>query len=69
MNIWTHHNSVPCSLVAIGQFLGGAAGCVLSSVPSLVSEDWFPLHERTTATTIAVICNALGGAVTFLLGI
>ncbi|KAL4237808.1 Solute carrier 49 member 4 [Mactra antiquata] len=41
---------------------------VQRKVPSQVSEVWFPLNERTTATTIAVISNAVGGIVTFVLG-
>jgi hypothetical protein len=56
------------SLISIGQFLSGVAGCISASVPSQMSETWFPLNERTTATTLAVIANAGGGAVAFLLG-
>ena len=37
------------------------------SAPSAVSAAWFPPHERTTATGIALVFNNLGNAVSFLL--
>ncbi|KAL4237806.1 Solute carrier 49 member 4 [Mactra antiquata] len=54
-------------LNAIGQFLGGVSGCIFNAVPSQLSEVWFPLNERTTATSIAVMSNTMGGIIVFLL--
>lgn len=44
----------------------GIAGIVVFSAPSAVSSAWFPPHERTTATGIALVFNNLGNAVSFL---
>ncbi len=52
-----------CHLCAI---FNGIAGIVVFSAPSAVSSAWFPPHERTTATGIALVFNNLGNAVSFL---
>jgi nitrate/nitrite transporter NarK len=52
-----------CHLCAI---LNGIAGIVVFSAPSAVSSAWFPPHERTTATGIALVFNNLGNAASFL---
>ncbi|KAL4237807.1 Solute carrier 49 member 4 [Mactra antiquata] len=54
-------------LNAIGQFLGGVSGCIFNAVPSQLSEVWFPLTERTTATSIAVMSSTVGGIIAFSL--
>jgi len=52
----------------IGQALNAAAGPVAMSPVSLLSSRWFPLSERTTATSFAFLSNTSGVAIGFLLG-
>jgi MFS family permease len=52
----------------VGQILNAAAGPLVMATPSLLASVWFPDHERTTATAIAVLANGVGTAVGFLLG-
>ncbi|XP_052078010.1 solute carrier family 49 member 4-like [Mytilus californianus] len=54
--------------INIGQSLNGLAGPIAMGGPPLVSATWFPLHERTTATSLGFCMNLIGIAVSFLLG-
>ncbi|XP_063417712.1 solute carrier family 49 member 4-like [Mytilus trossulus] len=54
--------------INIGQCLNGLAGPIAMGGPPLVSATWFPLHERTTATSLGFCMNLIGIAVSFLLG-
>lgn len=49
-----------CSFIHAGQFLNGIAGCVVMAAPPLLSNVWFPPHERITATGIATLLNYMG---------
>ncbi|XP_072020390.1 solute carrier family 49 member 4-like [Amphiura filiformis] len=51
-----------------GQFLIAIGGPVLMSGPPLLSAQWFPPNQRTTATAISSSAPALGVAVSFLFG-
>ena len=55
-------------LIHIGQFLNGLAGPVSMGAPPAISAEWFAPEQRTTATAIASLSNALGCAIGFLLG-
>lgn len=52
----------------VSYILTALAGPVAMSAVSKLSEEWFPVHERTTATAIATICNGLGSAFSSLVG-
>ncbi|XP_056000684.1 solute carrier family 49 member 4-like isoform X2 [Ostrea edulis] len=52
----------------IGQALNGFAGPIAMGAPPLVSAVWFPVHERTTATSISSGFNLLGIAISFIIG-
>ncbi|XP_062589232.1 solute carrier family 49 member 4-like [Saccostrea cucullata] len=54
--------------VNIGQALNGFAGPIAMGAPPLVSTVWFPVHERTTATSIGSGFNLLGIAISFIIG-
>lgn len=64
----TGNQDTALSFLHIGQILNAAAGPLVMATPSLLSAIWFPDHERTTATAIAVLANGVGTAVGFLLG-
>ena len=55
-------------LIGIGQIFNGIANSVTGAIPPVVSEVWFPLNERTTATAIAALAAGLGSATTFIIG-
>ena len=43
---------VSCHLCAI---LNGVSGVTIMAAPPLISSQWFPPNERTTATGIAIV--------------
>ncbi|XP_052271038.1 solute carrier family 49 member 4-like [Dreissena polymorpha] len=53
-------------LLAIGQGINGLATTVTMSMPAAVSNTWFGLSERTTATAVSVLSAAMGGAAALL---
>ena len=55
-------------LIHIGQILNGLAGPIAMGAPPAISSEWFAPEQRTTATAIASLSNALGCAICFLLG-
>ena len=55
-------------LIGIGQVFNGIANSVMGAIPPAVSEVWFPLNERATATAIAALAAGLGSATTFIIG-
>ena len=54
-------------LVVIGQVLGAISLGLILQVSSKLSFQWFPEHERATATTIGILFNILGVALGFAL--
>lgn len=62
------HKTVGTILIGAGQFCNGLAGSITQVIPAALSEAWFPVHERATATAIGVISNSLGSIVSFMLG-
>lgn len=54
--------------MAAGQFFNGLAGPVTQAAPTLLSTNWFPVHERTTATAVASLMGSLGVAMSFIIG-
>ena len=54
--------------MAAGQFFNGLAGPVTQAAPTLLSTNWFPVDERTTATAIASLMGSFGVAVSFIIG-
>jgi len=55
-------------LVYIGGILGGAAGTVFMSAPALLSNLWFPVSERFTATAIGAGSAYIGTGLAFVAG-
>ena len=55
-------------LIGIGQIFNRLASSVTGAIPAVVSEVWFPLNERATATAIAALAAGLGSATTFIIG-
>ncbi|KAK3589572.1 hypothetical protein CHS0354_043026 [Potamilus streckersoni] len=55
-------------LIHIGQFLNAVGGPVAYGGSPVISAEWFPPHQRTTATAIGITFNNLGVAAPFLLG-
>eukprot|EP01065_Artemidia_motanka_P043945 TRINITY_DN6180_c0_g1_i1.p1 TRINITY_DN6180_c0_g1~~TRINITY_DN6180_c0_g1_i1.p1 ORF type:complete len:506 (+),score=85.75 TRINITY_DN6180_c0_g1_i1:56-1519(+) len=55
-------------LMHAGQILNGLAGPYAMSAGPVLSTQWFPPHERTTATAIASSMNYAGTALTFVIG-
>ncbi len=55
-------------LIHIGQILNNFPGPIGMSMAPLLSATWFPIHQRTTATAIAVTMNGLGGGVSYIIG-
>jgi len=56
---------VSCHLCAI---LNGISGVTIMAAPPLISSQWFPTSERTTATSINLAFNMLGNGLSMLLG-
>ncbi|XP_052254255.1 solute carrier family 49 member 4 homolog isoform X2 [Dreissena polymorpha] len=64
----TTQRAVATPLIHFGQFLNGLAGPIAMGGPPLISAEWFPPEQRTTATAVGLIWNTLGLAVSFILG-
>lgn len=64
----SRQETVGTILVGAGQFFNGLAGSITQVIPAALSEAWFPINERATATAIGVISNTAGGLVAFVLG-
>ena len=47
--------------------MGGTNG-IFMAAPPLVSVLWFPVQERTTATSIGTAASFIGGSLNFLAG-
>ena len=56
------------ALTHLGSVLNGVAGPIAMSAPITISALWFPPNERTRATSIGQMFNALGVGVSYLLG-
>lgn len=56
---------VSCHMCSI---LNGISGVTIMAAPPLISSQWFPTNERTTATSINLACNMLGNGLSMLLG-
>ena len=54
-------------LVHLSCILNALVGPIAMSCPSKLAEDFFPPHERTTATAIATLGNQSGSVVVYLL--
>ena len=52
----------------LGSIINSVSGPVAFSAPLTISAHWFPPNERTRATTIGQMFNALGVGVSYLLG-
>jgi MFS family permease len=52
----------------LGFFLVGFANPLFQCTPALLSASWFPEHERTMATSIALNANQLGVGLAFIVG-
>ena len=55
-------------LIGFGQVFNGIVSSVTSAIPPAVSEVWFPLTERATATAIAALSAGLGSSTSFIIG-
>ncbi|XP_064594844.1 solute carrier family 49 member 4 homolog isoform X1 [Liolophura sinensis] len=55
-------------LIHGGQFLNGLGGPVAMAACTVVSSTWFPPNQRTTSTSIGNLLNAVGVAVSFIIG-
>ena len=51
------------ALVLIGQILGACAQPFFTNSPAKLAGEWFPVHQRNLATTIASMCNPIGIAI------
>lgn len=56
------------ALLHVGQILNAAGGPIALGAATRMSAEWFPEGQRTRATAIVFVSNALGVAVTFILG-
>jgi len=57
------------ALCHAGSFINMIAGPIAMSAPIQISAAWFPPQERTRATSIGQMFNALGVGVSYLLGL
>lgn len=55
-------------LTHVGYILNAIAGPVSMGAVGKISEAWFPVHERATATALMSEANLLGGAGAFVIG-
>lgn len=55
-------------LIGFGQLFNGLASSVTGAIPPAVSEVWFPLNERATATAIVALAAGLGSSTSFIIG-
>ena len=62
---WPQYLLVP---VFIAQIINAAAAPFTQASPSLLSQTWFGVNERRTATAVARVSNAGGRAIGFLIG-
>ncbi|XP_067936429.1 solute carrier family 49 member 4 homolog [Watersipora subatra] len=53
---------------AVGSFINGIAPCVTVAVPALFSVTWFPVYQRTTATSICILSISVGSVVAYTAG-
>ena len=51
-----------CSIV------NGITGIIVMAAPAALSAAWFPINERTTATSISQTLNVAGNGISFLIG-
>ncbi|EFA79002.1 hypothetical protein PPL_08470 [Heterostelium album PN500] len=56
-------------LVIIGQSFNAIAGPFMMTVPTKISNVWFPPEERTFSTAISTVSNFSGSAIGFLLAL
>jgi hypothetical protein len=64
----SNFNAVALPLIHIGQILNAACGPLVAAPVSQLSCLWFASHERTRATTVAIIANNnIGAAVGFII--
>lgn len=61
-------SSFGIAIVYVAQFIVGAIGPMVMAAPPLLSNVWFPAHERPLATAVGTLCNNMGSAGGFLLG-
>ncbi|XP_023215370.1 disrupted in renal carcinoma protein 2 homolog isoform X2 [Centruroides sculpturatus] len=64
----SHKTEIATPLIHVAQILNGIAGVIVTGAPSLLSSIWFPTKQRTTATSISILCNYMGVCLGFLLG-
>ena len=57
-----------CRLIWLGGFILGGTNGIFMAAPPLVSVLWFPVQERTTATSIGTAASFIGGSLNFLAG-
>jgi hypothetical protein len=62
-----HFHDIAVPFIHIGQILNAAMGPAAMGVVSQLSCIWFAPHERTRATTVAIVGVSLGGALGFLI--
>ncbi|XP_067937130.1 solute carrier family 49 member 4 homolog [Watersipora subatra] len=55
-------------LFVIGSLLCGISPCATLVVPSLLSVTWFPVTQRTTATSIGVLSVGVGSGIGYIAG-
>ncbi|KAL4237957.1 Solute carrier 49 member 4 [Mactra antiquata] len=65
--IITINHRIATILIAIGQGLNGLSTSITMTIPCVVSQRWFKVTERTTATAISALSATLGAAGAFLL--
>ena len=53
-------------LCHIGQILNGISGPLLLATPPMLSFEWFPVSQRTIATSIAIMANYSGTLVCYM---
>ena len=60
-------NTVALPFIHAGQILNAACGPLVMAPVSQLSSLWFAPHERTRATTVAILANNFGGTIGFLI--
>eukprot|EP00942_MAST-04A_sp_MAST-4A-sp1_P007500 g7500.t1 len=64
----TSKNSTEEKIIVLSMIFNGLAGAPIGLAPPIISNNWFPAHERTLATAISTSANYLGQAVGFIWG-
>ncbi|KAL8558084.1 hypothetical protein ACOMHN_036743 [Nucella lapillus] len=64
----TMENPAATRLIVTGQLLNGLGGPLSNAGAPKLSASWFPMEERTTATTIGTMALYMGLAVSFVIG-